>query len=272
MSTDTPICGCIEILSGQYVPRCDCGNSGDLMTATMWCAEKNDEPMKDAIRRENARLREELSLANGTIDSRDRNIATLQEELAEAKREYQDACKLVAQMHHAAIGSIQGPIRGVVEDVADVVETHRMQIAAISTACLMNSRNSEPPITKEHPYWSPAYEDAVQAVGREMNQRERAEQAEARALEYKTEHAALLGTSQWQETEIADLRDDVKRLMKIASECEERALAAEKDAGRYIDKWSHSCNALCMEIDLWIKNCPHCGKPAPDAAIGAKHD
>lgn len=195
-----------------------------------------------------------------------------EKELAEAKREYQDACKLVAQMHHAAIGSIQGPIRGVVEDVADVVETHRMQIAAISTACLMNSRNSEPPITKEHPYWSPAYEDAVQAVGREMNQRERAEQAEARALEYKTEHAALLGTSQWQETEIADLRDDVKRLMKIASECEERALAAEKDAGRYIDKWSHSCNALCMEIDLWIKNCPHCGKPSIDAAIGAKHD
>lgn len=101
----------------------------------------------------------------------------------------------------------------------------------------------------------------------------RAEQAEARALEYKTEHAALLGTSQWQEVEIADLRDDVKRHMKIASECEERALAAEKDAGRYTDKWTHSCNALCMEIDLWIKNCPHCGKPSVDAAIaGAKHE
>jgi len=57
-----------------------------------------------------------------------------------------------------------------------------------------------------------------------------------------------------------------------AEQAEARALAAGKDAGRYIDKWSHSCNALCMEIDLWIKNCPHCGKPAPDAAIGAKHD
>lgn len=67
------------------------------------------------------------------------------------------------------------------------------------------------------------------------------EQAEARALEYKTEHAALIGTSQWQETEIADLRDDVKRHMQIASECEERALANEKDAA--VAKFGATCFA-----------------------------
>lgn len=52
----------------------------------------------------------------------------------------------------------------------------------------------------------------------------RAEQAEARALEYKTEHAALLGTSQWQEVEIDDLRQRVK-------EAEAEALA---DRNRFI--------------------------------------
>jgi len=70
---------------------------------------------------------------------------------------------------------------------------------------------------------------------------QRAEQAEARALEYKTEHAALLGTSQWQEVEIADLRDDVKRLMQTVSECEERALANEKDAA--VAKFGATCFA-----------------------------
>ena len=28
--------------------------------------------------------------------------------------------------------------------------------------------------------------------------------------------------------------------------------------------WKHSCNALCMDaVELWIPQCPHCGKPAP---------
>lgn len=106
-------------------------------------------------------------------------------------------------------------------------------------------------------------------------QRERAEQAEARALEYKTEHAALLGTSQWQETEIADLRDDVKRLMQIASECEERALAAEKSHMDLImqvaRKWpNESRHETAKRYIMEAENRPWSG---PDqAAVGAKHD
>lgn len=114
----------------------------------------------------------------------------------------------------------------------------------------------------------------------------RAEQAEARALEYKTEHAALLGTSQWQETEIADLRDDVKRLMQTVSECEERALANEKDAGRY--RWLRSNESVYSEDMkapwpvVWADpehlnngTCPCLYEEldsAIDAAMGAKHD
>jgi chromosome segregation ATPase len=92
---------------------------------------------------------EELALTTGTLESRERNIATLQEELAEAKRDT-GLAKLVIQQKQDQIASAEAAL----------------------------------------------------------------EQSEARALGYKTEHAALLGTSQWQETEIADLRDDVKRLMQ----------------------------------------------------------
>ena len=37
------------------------------------------------------------------------------------------------------------------------------------------------------------------------------------------------------------------------------------DAARFNDGWTHPCNALCMEIALWIERCPHCGRPAPKA-------
>lgn len=29
--------------------------------------------------------------------------------------------------------------------------------------------------------------------------------------------------------------------------------------------WSHGCNVLCANIDLWVDRCPHCGKPRPAA-------
>ena len=35
----------------------------------------------------------------------------------------------------------------------------------------------------------------------------------------------------------------------------------------YTARWNHGCNALCTEIDLWVNRCPHCGKPAPQAAM-----
>lgn len=101
------------------------------------------------------------------------------------------------------------------------------------------------------------------------------QQAEARALEYKTEHAALLGTSQWQEVEIADLRDDVKRLHKTVSECEERALAAEKSHMDLImqvaRKWpNESRHETAKRYIMEAENRPWSG---PDqAAVGAKHD
>ena len=38
-----------------------------------------------------------------------------------------------------------------------------------------------------------------------------------------------------------------------------------KDAERFREGWTHTCNALCMEIALWIERCPHCGMPAPKA-------
>ena len=32
--------------------------------------------------------------------------------------------------------------------------------------------------------------------------------------------------------------------------------------------WKHSCNALCLDgVELWIPQCPHCGKPAPATPV-----
>ena len=32
--------------------------------------------------------------------------------------------------------------------------------------------------------------------------------------------------------------------------------------------WKHSCNALCVDgVELWIPQCPHCGKPAPTPPV-----
>ena len=43
---------------------------------------------------------------------------------------------------------------------------------------------------------------------------------------------------------------------------------AERDVEpAYTARWNHGCNALCTEIDLWVNRCPHCGKPAPQAAM-----
>lgn len=64
--------------------------------------------------------------------------------------------------------------------LAEASELHAMQIAAICTAAMSNSRNSEPPIGKDNPYWSLAYQDTVDAVLREMTHRERAESEVAR--------------------------------------------------------------------------------------------
>lgn len=40
---DRKPCGCIDLLEGVWVQRCDCGNSGDLAAAEAWCGDANRE-------------------------------------------------------------------------------------------------------------------------------------------------------------------------------------------------------------------------------------
>lgn len=54
----------------------------------------------------------------------------LQLELASAKEAYLNACKLVADMHAAAVGGATGPRLGVVEDVA-ALKTERDELLAL---------------------------------------------------------------------------------------------------------------------------------------------
>lgn len=38
----------------------------------------------------------------------------------ELRADYEGACRTIAEMHAAAVGEVRGPVRGVVEDVADL--------------------------------------------------------------------------------------------------------------------------------------------------------
>lgn len=66
------------------------------------------------------------------------------------------------------------------------------------------------------------------------------------------------------------LRDYARALLtEEYREC--NMLAAELDAIAkqepvYVEGWTHGCDALLGEIDLWIPRCPHCGKEAPQPA------
>ena len=51
-------------------------------------------------------------------------------------------------------------------------------------------------------------------------------------------------------------------LRATAKELDRRASPASVPA------WTHSCNALCIDgLELWIPQCPHCGKPAPTPPV-----
>ena len=54
-----------------------------------------------------------------------------------------------------------------------------MQMAGISIACMMNTRKTHLPLPKEHSYWTPAYQDAIDTVCREMEWREKYEAEKA---------------------------------------------------------------------------------------------
>ena len=57
---------------------------------------------------------------------------------------------------------------------------------------------------------------------------------------------------------------EMRNLMNQADEnWNRRASPASAPEG-----WKHSCNALCMDdVELWIPQCPHCGKPAPTPPV-----
>ena len=59
-------------------------------------------------------------LIAAAITEAEQGVATLTQENERLKADYQRACKTVADMHAAAIGEVGGPIRGVVEDVANL--------------------------------------------------------------------------------------------------------------------------------------------------------
>lgn len=54
-------------------------------------------------------------------------------------------------------------------------------------------------------------------------------------------------------------------LQNLLRHVEASPASVPADAARFNDGWTHPCNALCMEIALWIERCPHCGRPAPKA-------
>jgi hypothetical protein len=54
------------------------------------------------------------------IQSYRQNEARMRDEITRLRADYEGACKLVAEMHAAAVGEVRGPIRGVVEDVQDL--------------------------------------------------------------------------------------------------------------------------------------------------------
>ena len=63
------------------------------------------------------------------------------------------------------------------------------------------------------------------------------------------------------------LRENYNPKSKAAADLDALADKWERAEPVYTACWNHGCNALCAEIDLWVNRCPHCGKPAPQAAM-----
>ena len=71
--------------------------------------------------------------ACGLIDTITSAVTALTAERDRFRHDYEFACAMVAQMHAAAVGSVRGPIRGIVDDVADL-KAERDRLAAATTA------------------------------------------------------------------------------------------------------------------------------------------
>lgn len=71
--------------------------------------------------------------ACATIPSVMEYVQQLEQERDQLKEDYQRTCHLVAQMHMAAMNGVIGPKRGVIEDIADLLE-ERDQLAAQNDA------------------------------------------------------------------------------------------------------------------------------------------
>jgi len=56
-------------------------------------------------------------------------IESLRADVARFKEDHGQACKTIADMHAAALGEVCGPVRGVVEDVADLRESFEKKSA-----------------------------------------------------------------------------------------------------------------------------------------------
>lgn len=60
-----------------------------------------------------------------------RDVQVLEKSLEGLAAAFEHACQTVAEMHKAAVGSTRGPIRGVIEDVADLKERHDKLVAQV---------------------------------------------------------------------------------------------------------------------------------------------
>jgi len=105
-------------------------NEVHIAAQSMCIAELEAERAKEVNRRKsqvgaleqiNANLEQRSKEAGETIIAHYDQFAKLEAERDARHNDYTDACKLVAEMHGQIVGMGNGPMRGVVEDVADVV-------------------------------------------------------------------------------------------------------------------------------------------------------
>lgn len=82
-----------------------------------------------------------LKEAADEMEKLEGEVVELETENARLRDEYVSACKLVADMHAAAIGGTRSPIVGVVEDVANLYSENERLKEAIEWAANMLERN-----------------------------------------------------------------------------------------------------------------------------------